>query len=962
MPEIKSPQQAIHLQQNWDLLSKKLVYLQKQYIRETRVEEKFRLEQLITETESERNQVRQELQVLENQNPQDKPEPSLPIWNVPYRQNPYFTGRKELLETLHQKLTTEHTAALTQPQAITGLGGIGKTQTAIEYAYRHRKEYQIIWWLRAEEPATLAADYAQLAVKLNLPEYEATEQTVQIQAVRNWLEQHTGWLLIFDNAEERHDIRHYVPQIGSGQVLITSRNPVWDGLGITLPVEVMQPEEALAFLVKRTNDLDSQAAKILAKTLGYLPLALEQAAAYVRETNSSLNHYQALFQEHHAQLLQHGYLSTEYPDTVATTWKLAFQKVQKASPAAAEFLNLCAFLAPDTIFLNMITEGATYLPKQLAKTVTNPLALDRLISTLLHYALIQREGNTLTIHRLVQSVLRDRLSSTIQRRWAERVMRIVNQAFPVSKFSTWSRCEQLLSHTQIRIDHSALHFNNRLEDAKVLYLWNLGPNPKTLKCKIITTRSDLPPQIYARWIEKWEFASRVTEPLFLNHTNSCNLGSYKDYKVPSSYLYSCSTYSKAKPLFQQALVICKKTLGPDHPDLVITLHNLALLYADQGRYTQAELLYKQALAIKEKALEPKNHPSLATILDNLGRLYTAQGCYTQAEPLYQQALTIKKKTLGPSHPSLATTLDNLANLYADQGNYSEAKSLYQRALVIKKKALGPDHPFLAITLNNFALLYKNQGSYAQAKPLYRQALVIYEKALEPEYLHLATTLNNLANLYYDQGHYTEAEPLHQRALKIYEKTLNPDHPILATTLNNLALLYTEQNRYTDAEPLYQQALAICERTLGPEHPNLVITLKNYAILLHKTERDIEATALETRAHTIQVNILKKSQQILAIMLNDLALLYVKQNHYAKAEPLYQQALEIYEKALGPDHLGLVTTLENYATLLYKTKRDTEATTLETRAQAIRAQHAKKISQQAKELRRLLENKIPDCAG
>ena len=283
-----------------------------------------------------------------------KPESPQPIWNVPYRRNFYFTGREALLRALHQKLTTEHTTTLTQ--AITGLGGIGKTQTAIEYAYRHREDYRIIWWLRAEELTTLAADYAQLASQLDLPEHEATEQAIQIQAVRNWLERHTGWLLIFDNAEERHHIRLYVPQIGHGQVLITSRNPIWDGLGTTLPVEVMKPEEALAFLAKRTHDPDPQAAATLAETLGYLPLALEQAAAYIRNTSSSLSRYQALFQKHHTQTVAtrssiHG-ISGHRSHHLG----LPSRRVQETSPAAADFLNLCAFLAPEAIFLDINTE------------------------------------------------------------------------------------------------------------------------------------------------------------------------------------------------------------------------------------------------------------------------------------------------------------------------------------------------------------------------------------------------------------------------------------------------------------------------------------------------------------------------------------------------------------------------------------------------------------------------------
>ena len=768
---------------------------------------------------------------LEPVEPQHTNKPTLSIWNVPYRQNPYFTGRKKLLETLHQTLTTEHTTALTQPQAITGLGGIGKTQTAIEYAYQHRKDYQIIWWLRAEEPTTLATDYAQLAIKLDLPEHEATKQAIQIQAVRNWLEQHDNWLLILDNAEERHNIHLYVPQTGNGHVLITSRNPIWDGLGTTLTVEVMQPEEALDFLAKRTNDPNAQAAKKLAKTLGYLPLALEQAAAYIRENSISLDQYQTLFQKYHAQLLQHSHLATEYPDTVATTWELSFQKVQEASPVAVDFLNFCAFLASDAIFLDMITKGAIYLPNRLAKTITDPLTLNQLINPLLHYSLVQREGNTLTIHRLVQGVLRDRLNFTMQRYWAERAVQIVNQAFPEPKFSNWNRCKQLLPHAQI--------------------------------C--------------TRWINEWEIVSKEAGQL-LDRTGS--------------YLRKRAAYTEAEPLLQQAFTITEETLGPNYPELATILDNLANLYHAQGRHTEAELLFQRALVIYEKTLGSE-HPELANVLGNLANLYTHQGRYAEAEPLYQKDLTIKKKTLGPGHPSLADTLNNLALLYAEQGRYTEAELLYKQTLTIREKALGPGHPDLAGALNNLALLYAEQGRYAEAEPLYQQALaikektlgadhpelantphnlallyaeqgryaeaeplckralVIWEKTLGPDHPNVASALNNLADLYRDQARYTEAESLYQRAQIIREKALGPDHPDLAITLHNLAKLYTNQGCYAEAEPLYQQALVIYEKALGPNHPKLAIALENYASLLHEAGQDIKATTLETHAQTIR---------------------------------------------------------------------------------------------------------------
>ena len=790
MPEDKSrqQQQATDLQEHCNLLSEKLIRLRKQHIGETRAEEKFRLERLIIETEGERDRIEQELQTLESQYSQNKPEPDLPIWNIPYRQNPYFTGRKTLLETLHKELTPEHAAALTQPQIIIGLGGIGKTQTALEYAYRHWKDYRIIWWIRAEEPATLAADYTKLAIKLDLPEHKTTEQAIQIQAVHNWLERHTDWLLIFDNAEERHHIRPYVPRIGQGQVLITSRNPIWDGLGTTLPVEVMQPEEALAFLAKRTHDPDPQAAATLAKTLGYLPLALEQAAAYIRKNSISLDQYQTLFQKHHTQLLQYGldhhighfqplkmivkvferlgarevrrftqglqhsHLATEYPDTVATTWELSFQKVQKTSPAAADFLNLCAFLAHDAIFLDMIIKGTDYLPEQLADAVTNPLALDKLISTLLHYSLMQKKGNTLTMHHLVQSVLRNRLNPATQRRWAERAVQIVNQAFPVPEFTSWSHCEQLLPHVRI--------------------------------C--------------AKWIEKWKLKSEEPGQLLNN---------------AGSYLHSRGTYAEAEPLSQQALIITEKALGAEHPYVATNLNNLARLYADQGRYAEAEPLYQRARAITKNPLEPEysSLTTTTTTLHNLALLFKSQGRYAEAEPLYQQVLETIEETLGIGHADLNTTRNNLANLYAEQNRYTEAESLYKQVLTTTKKTLGPEHPDSVITLHNLARLYYDQRRYTEAEPLYQQTLAIAEKTLKTDHPHLAAMLNNLANLYHDQGHYAKAKPLYQRALVIREKTLRPDHPELATTLENYATLLHKIGQDTEATTLETRAQAIRDR-------------------------------------------------------------------------------------------------------------------------------------------------------
>ncbi|HNT72062.1 MAG TPA: hypothetical protein PKK92_03270, partial [Methanothrix sp.] len=211
------------------------------------------------------------------------------ISNIPHPHNPNFTGRVDLLEKLEETLASGERAAFTQTSAITGLGGVGKTQLALEYSYSHADDYRVIWWVRSEEPATLAADYAGLAARLNLPEKDSQDQRITVEAVRRWLEENGGWLLVFDNAQEPENLTDYLPRTGAGHVIITSRNPNWGGTAKPLLVDVFSRQESVEFLLSRTGQTDG--AHALAEALGDLPLALEQAGAYIQETGISFATY-----------------------------------------------------------------------------------------------------------------------------------------------------------------------------------------------------------------------------------------------------------------------------------------------------------------------------------------------------------------------------------------------------------------------------------------------------------------------------------------------------------------------------------------------------------------------------------------------------------------------------------------------------------------------------------------------
>ncbi|MBL8658811.1 MAG: tetratricopeptide repeat protein [Rhodospirillales bacterium] len=792
------------------------------------------------------------------------------VWNLP-RRNPHFTGRQELIDRLHRNLTAGRATALTQTAAVHGLGGVGKTDLATEYAYHFKDDYDVGWWLRAEDPALLAVDCMALARALRLDEKDAPEQAVVIAAVRRWLETHDRWLLIYDNAEEPKVVCEALPRVQGGHVLITSRNPAWGGIATTVPLDRWHRAESIRFLEERHQDSEDPGADRVADALGDLPLALEQAAAYCEQTEITLTGY--------ADLLGQGYGSELWREprdlerTVAAVWEVSFGKVTAESPAGAALLNLCAFFAPDNIPLDAIRTGAADLPEPLNEAAGHPVAFNSAIGALLRYSLVRREGEFLSVHRLVQAVTRARLHAATAKTCAGAALRLVNAVLPDPwEHTNWPTMGALLPHAL-----ATAEAGERLE------------------------------------------VGLETVGAVLNAT--------------ARYHHVRAAYAEAEPLYRRALRIRETVLGRDHPDVATSLNNLATFYHDRGRYAEAEPLYQRAQEIWKKALGP-GHPHVANSLNNLAGLYYAQGRYAEAEPLYRRALKIRETVLGPEHPDVAQSLNNLAAIYHDRGRYAEAEPLYQRALKIRETVLGPDHPDVAQSLNNLATFYHDRGRYAEAEPLYRRALKIRETVLGREHPDVATSLNNLAELYRAQGRYGEAEPLHQRALKIRETVLGPDHPNVASSLNNLALLYHGQGRYAEAGPLCQRALTIRETVLGPEHPDVALSLNNLAVLYHNQGRYAEAEPLHRRALKIRETVLGPGHPDVATSLNNLAVLYDNQGRYAEAEPLYQRALEIRETVLGPKHPDVASSLNNLAGLYDAQGRYAEAEPLYQRAVAI----------------------------
>jgi tetratricopeptide (TPR) repeat protein len=650
------------------------------------------------------------------------------IWNVPHQRNPNFTGRAELLARLEQALRSGQSAALTQPQAIHGLGGVGKTQLATEYAYRHTANYDVVWWIRSEEPTTLAADYAALAQKLDLPEKEATEQALVVAAVRDWLEHNTRWLLIFDNASEPKDLDPYRPRGNSGHTLITSRYAFWRGKAQPLEVQELPRDESVKFLVKRTGQKDEDAARKLAEALGDLPLALEHAGAYIEATGISLADYLELFETYRTPLFDESE-PTDYPVSITKTWDLAFQQVKAAAPAGADLLNLCAFLASDDIPLDMIRDGVKHLPKELAAAVHNPLALNKAIATLRRYSLIEMSDDLLSIHRMVQAVTRDRLDEQERKQWAEAAVRLVDEAFPSDSddVRTWDACARLLPHG------------------------------------LIAT-------IYA---ETMEVALDATGRL-LNH-------------VGGGYLRMRAAYAEAKGMLERALRIGEAVYGPNHPNVGAATNNLGSVLQDLGDLEGAKAAYARALRIGEAIYGP-DHPVVAIGVNNLGGVLQDLGDLEGAKAAYERALRIGEAVYGPDHPTVAIRVNNLGRVLQDLGDLEGSKAAYERALRIGEAVYGPDHPQVAISVNNLGGVLGALGDLEGAKAAYERALRIDEAVYGLDHPNVARGVNNLGSVLRALGDLEGAKAAFARALRIFRQFLGDEHPYTITVRNNLEIL------------------------------------------------------------------------------------------------------------------------------------------------------------------------------
>ena len=688
--------------------------------------------------------------------------------------NPVFTGRAGMLAEVGRLLADGPVAVV----AVRGLGGMGKSQVALEYAHRMRASgrYRVAGWVRADSAVTVAGDLAAMAPLLGLSsDGPAGEVAASVVAA---LRARRDWLVVFDNAQAPGDLAGMLPG-GAGHVLITSRNRVWGGVASQLDLEVFSRAESVAFLCKRSGRDEPDAAADLAGELGDLPLALAQAAAYIDTRAVTIGGYLALYRDPALarKLREEGLDSDEYPASVARTWLLNFGRLSAERPAAVELLRLCAFLDPDGIDLDVLAAGATEVGEVLAIALGDRLERAETAGALTRASLVTApaEGR-LRLHRLVQAVTRDQLDDDQNAAWSRRALSLVAAVFPdePADHRSWPVCASLAPHVEAVAAHA-----ERYPDLKVKRGRLLG-----------------------------------------------RLG---------RYLSASAQFRAGLSAQERALAIFEAAYGPDHPEVARALGSLGIVQRQLGELPAARASQERALAIFEAAYGP-DHPQVARALGSLGIVQWQLGELPAARASQERALAIFEAAYGPDHPEVARTLTNLGIVQWQLGELPAARASLERALAIFEAAYGPDHPEVAGTLGNLGNLGMVQwqlGELPAARASLERALAIFEAAYGPDHPEVAGTLGNLGNLgmvQWQLGELPAARASLERALAIFEAAYGPDHPQVAGTLDSLGMVQQELGELPAARASLERALAIKEAAYGPDHPEIARTLGNLGIV------------------------------------------------------------------------------------------------------------------------------------
>ncbi|KAK3333869.1 hypothetical protein B0T19DRAFT_139514 [Cercophora scortea] len=779
-----------------------------------------------------------------------------PFSTVPFRRDPDFVERPDITAWLRK-----HCSQPPSRVALVGLGGIGKSQLAIQYAYEERRSSPstFVFWVHASTKDRFREAYREIAHRLQLPGHN-DPKTDALLLVFNWLcdENNGPWLMVLDNADDidvfypkrgtdqstgaQKPLASFLPQTDNGRILVTSRSRdaaarLTGSTQNVLAIQVMNDSQAQQLLRKKLGDkYEEGAAADLLRALECLPLAITQAGAYIlqRWPEESLSTYLAKFrrgEKNKASLLGRdlGDLRRDpnASNSVAQTWQITFDQIRQEKQSAADLLMFMSQFNPQGIPRWVLESDRRHWIGIDGSWAGNSWddGDDRSddfkddLHILRQYSLVavtMQEGEY-EMHALVQFCTRAwLLLSDDERKWKRRFLQVMAREYPAGTYENWTKCQQLDPHIEHVVKEKPVNKEDTNKWAQLLT--NIG------WYRAAAGMYGVAEQMHRRALDGKEKVLGPEHPSTLASVSNL-----------ASVLQDQGKYEEAEQMNRRALNGKEKVLGPEHPSTLASVSNLALVLRGQGKYEEAEQINRRALGGSEKVLGLE-HPETLASVNNLALVLQDQGKYEEAEQMNRRALGGYEKVLGLEHPSTLTSVNNLASVLQDQGKYEEAEQINRRALNSKEKVLGPEHPSTLASVSNLALVLRGQGKYEEAEQMNRRALGSREKVLGPEHPSTLASVSNLASVLRGQGKYEEAEQMNRRALDGKEKVLGLEHPDTLTSMNNFAFVWKDQGRDGDAESLMEECVRLRQRVLGPHHPHTVSSRSTLAGWTEATER------------------------------------------------------------------------------------------------------------------------------
>ncbi|MEO5916545.1 MAG: FxSxx-COOH system tetratricopeptide repeat protein [Luteolibacter sp.] len=743
-----------------------------------------------------------------------------------------FLGRDQFLETLHQSLQAgKHATAITQRSAatgISGLGGIGKTHAAVEYANRHRADYTALLFASADTPEKLNSSLANLCRVLHLDQNGSLppDEPARVRAALDWLSTHSGWLLILDSVDGKSvalAVREILGQLTAGHLVITSRLHDWTDQFKIFDLDVLSEDASSDLLLQLTEnsrhstDHDDSLARELVKLLDGLPLAIHQAAGFINEQHFTFAAYHIRYQEEAADLLNWFsdlHIVYERPEKLAPcpvliTWKTSFDKLSEQDRF---WLLVFSHFAPDPI-PRFLVEAPTCLPLEQAVQVNQAWEA---VSTAGKYSLITFSTRKpfFKIHRLVQLISRLQTDPTERPALIGKAISLIRLSSPggARDARNWDKWNQLQPHAISLCVHAGC-------DHRVEHLgWLLGEIASFFHSKALHRDAAI---CFRR-------ALVVDRALYgAEHVNVAARHS----DLARFYKETGHSY-RAKLFTKEASEIYRANLQKDGKVVAAEFTNLALLLQADGKLSKARKLLQRVVQHHRESL-PKNDPELAVSIGRLGQFYLETGQPEKAKALIKEAKQINISALGSHHPEVANNQGTLARIFQELKRYADAETPMRDALAIDRTHFKSDHPNVAIRLNNLALLLGKMKRLDEAIKLLREALEISKKLYGDNHPDIAIKLNNLAGLLEDDGHLIEAMEMYKEALAIDDKAFGPDHQAVGRDLNNLAQLLKAAKRLSEAEPPMREALRVFRMSLGADHPSTLTVSRNLNKLIEE---------------------------------------------------------------------------------------------------------------------------------